>query len=238
MPDIVIPAPDGPLKAYLARPALGDGPWPTVVVVHDVFGLTDMARAHAGHLAAAGYLAVAPDLYSRGGMVRCVKSTFSSLFAGEGRAIRDIDAVRTWAQGRDDTTDQTGVIGFCMGGGFALVTASRGWDAAAPNYGPLPKDLAVLDGACPVVASYGGRDRGLRGAAAAIETALTERGVVHDVKEYPGAGHSFMDRLNAGPFSPLLKVAGLTYDGPSAEDAWDRILRFFDEHLRTGAAGS
>jgi carboxymethylenebutenolidase len=56
--------------------------------------------------------------------------------------------------------------------------------------------------------------------------------VTHDVKEYPGAGHSFLNRPNLGPAAPLLRVAGVGYHGPSAEDAWGRILRFFDEHLR------
>ena len=77
-----------------------------------------------------------------------------------------------------------------MGGGFALLAAARGFDAAAPNYGPLPKDLdGALKGACPMVASYGGRDWELPGAAAKLEAALTRHGVAHDVKEYPGAGH-------------------------------------------------
>jgi carboxymethylenebutenolidase len=122
-----------------------------------------------------------------------------------------------------------------MGGGFALMLAPRGFDVAAPNYGPLPQDPEeVLRGACPVVASYGGRDRGLQGAAARLETVLADLGVPHDVKEYPDAGHSFLNRHNAGPFGVLEKVAGLAYHHPSAEDAWARILRFLDTHLRAG----
>jgi carboxymethylenebutenolidase len=90
----------------------------------------------------------------------------------------------------------------------------------------------VLAGACPVVASYGGRDRALPGAAERLETRLRATGVEHDVKEYPDAGHSFLNRHAFGPTAPLLRVAGVGYHGPSAEDAWGRILRFFDEHLR------
>ncbi len=120
-----------------------------------------------------------------------------------------------------------------MGGGFALLAATRGFDASAPNYGPLPKDPAdVLRGACPVVASFGARDPGLPGAAARLERALGEAGVEHDVKAYPDAGHSFMNRHSAGPLAVLERVAGFHYHEPSAEDAWARILRFFDRHLR------
>ncbi|HLH46906.1 MAG TPA: dienelactone hydrolase family protein [Acidimicrobiales bacterium] len=234
MSELQIPVGDGGVDAYLAVPAVAGGPWPAVVVVHDAFGLTDVTREHADHLAAAGYLAVVPDLYTRGGMARCVRETFRSLSAGRGRPFDDIEAVRHWALARDDTTDRVGVIGFCMGGGFALATAATGFAASAPNYGMLPKDRSMLDGACPVVASYGAQDRGLRGTAAELEALLAERGIPHDVKEYPDAGHSFMERFNTGPFTPLVRVAGLGYHHPSAEDAWGRILRFFAEHLQAG----
>lgn len=239
MPDLAVPVGDTDLPAYLALPPVGTGPWPAAVVVHDAFGLTDHTREHADRLAAAGYLAVVPDLYGRGSAVRCVRQTFRELGARRGRAFDDLEAVRTWAASRPDTTGKVGVIGFCMGGGFALALVDRGFDAAAPNYGTVPEDLdARLGGACPVVASYGGRDRALRGAAARLEAALAGAGVPHDVKEYPDAGHGFMDRLNAGPAVVALRVAGLGYHHPSAEDAWARILRFFAEHLGDGAPGN
>jgi carboxymethylenebutenolidase len=213
-------------------PPVGDGPWPGVVVLHEAFGLIDDIRQQADRLAAAGYLAVAPDLYSAGGAVRCIRATFRSLLGGEGAAFDDIEAARVWLGGRPDCTGRVGVIGFCMGGGFALLTAARGFDASAPNYAHLPKDLdAVLRGACPIVASYGARDRALRGAAATLEAGLERAGVPHDVKEYPEAGHSFFNRHPFGPAGALLRVAGVGYHGPSAEDAWGRILRFFEAHL-------
>lgn len=221
------------LNAYLAVPPLGEGPWPGVVVLHEAFGLTDDTRQQADRLASAGYLAVAPDLFTAGAL-RCLKSAFAAMTSGRGKAVDDITAVRTWLTDRDDCTGRVGVIGFCMSGGFALVMANRGFDASAPNYGLLPKDpRGALAGACPIVASYGARDRGLRGAAGRLEGVLTELGVEHDVKEYPDAGHSFLNRHDAGvPLSQLERIAGFDYHHPSAEDAWNRIQRFFDTHLR------
>ena len=69
------------------------------------------------------------------------------------------------------------------------------------------------------------------GVAERLDRVLTDLGVEHDVKEYPDAGHSFLNRHNAGPFTALEKVLGIGYHGPSAEDAWARILRFLDRHL-------
>jgi carboxymethylenebutenolidase len=235
MPDTTVPAADGaPLKACLAIPA-GAGPRPGAVVIQDAPGLTRAVREHAGRLALCGYLAAAPDLYTRGGRLRCAQATMRSLFSGQGLACDDIGGSRRWLLGRGDCSGRVGVVGFCLGGGFALVTAGRGFDASAPNYGQLPKNLdAALGGACPVVGSYGARDRMLKGAAAKLEAALTDRGIPHDVKEYPDAGHSFLEQFPVGPLAPVLRVAGLGYEAASADDAWRRIRAFFDEHLAAG----
>jgi carboxymethylenebutenolidase len=232
MPAITLP---GGLSAHLAVPPVGDGPWPGVVVLHEAFGLTDDIRQQADRFAAARFAALAPDLFSGGGgRVRCLQATFRALLNGAGKAFEDIEATRRALAAREECSGRVGVIGFCMGGGFALAVAGRGFDVAAPNYAHLPDDLdGALRGACPVVASYGAKDRMMPdGTAAKLESALARAGVEHDVREYPDAGHSFLNRHDLGPAGALLRVAGIGYHEPSAEDAWGRILRFFEAHLR------
>lgn len=236
MTDVRIPGASSAdeLVAHLAVPAVGDGPWPGVVVVHEAFGLNDDIRSHADRFAAAGYLAVAPDLYTAGGTFRCLRATFRTMIAGHGPAFDDLEAARRFLLDRAECSGKVGVIGFCLGGGFALVAATRGFDVSAPNYARVPADAEeALRGACPVVASYGARDRAFRGTAARLEGALEALGVEHDVKEYDHAGHSFLNRHNVGqPLTALQRVAGLGYQRASAEDAWRRIFVFFDRHLR------
>jgi carboxymethylenebutenolidase len=232
MPDLRFAAHSGELGGYLALP-LGEGPHAGVIVIQDLLGLSDDIREQADRLAAAGYLAFAPDLYSGRG-IRCVLATMRASRSGSGPAYEDIEAARAFLAAREDCTGRIGIIGFCMGGGFALLCApGGGFGAASVNYGEVPEDAAErLVGACPIVASYGARDRGLRGRAERLEQALSTAGVTHDVKEYADAGHSFLNRFNAGPLlTPLLHVGGLGYHHPSAEDAWRRILAFFAEQL-------
>lgn len=185
MPDVELGSVAGgsrTLRGYLVEP-VGAGPWPGVVMLHEAFGLSEMMRRQADRLAAAGYLTLAPDLFSDGGARRCLVSTFRAMVAGRGKAVADIETARTHLLGQAGCTGKVGVIGFCMGGGFALVMANRGFDAAAPNYGVLPRRPAeALRGACPMVASYGAKDITLRGAAATLEQTLTELDVAHDVK--------------------------------------------------------
>jgi carboxymethylenebutenolidase len=222
--------PTPPPAGHLALPSL-PGPRPGVVVLPEIFGLTDDIRAHTDRLAAMGYVAFAPDVLSGGLSLRCVLSAMRELSAGRGKTFAATEAARAYLADRDDCTGYVGVIGFCMGGSFALAAAARqDFDAAAVNYGIVPRRPDdALAGVCPVVASYGKRDRTLRNAAAKLERSLAAQGVDHDVKEYPDSGHSFMNDHPAPRIARITANAG--FNGPDAEDAWRRIEDFFARHL-------
>jgi carboxymethylenebutenolidase len=121
-----------------------------------------------------------------------------------------------------------------MGGGFALMLVSgHGFSAASVNYGgKLPEDIdAFLATACPVVGSYGAKDRWNQGVADQLQRALERALVAHDVKEYPDAGHSFMNTHQSFWFR-LLRFSGIAYDEPATLDARRRIATFFHTHLQ------
>lgn len=221
-----------PLRAILETPTT-PGPWPGVVMIHEAFGLEEVMQRQAKRLAAAGFLTLAVDLYSAGGAKRCLVPTMTSMLRGHGKAFTDIEVARSWLLESPDCTGKIGVIGFCMGGGFAMVSAGD-FDAASVNYGQLPRKLdeAVVD-ACPIVGSFGGKDFSLRGAAAKLETALSNAGIENDVKEYPAAGHAFLNDAEAGPkvLRPLERILGIGPDPVAAQDAWKRIDSFFERHL-------
>ncbi|MCT7660055.1 dienelactone hydrolase family protein [Mycobacterium deserti] len=229
MTTVKIDAPGGQIDALLSVPD-GDGPWPGVVVIHDAIGYAPDREATSARIAAAGFVAISPNLYSRGGRVRCIRGIFRDLLAQRGQALDDILAARDHVQNMAECTGSVGIVGFCMGGQFALVMASKGFGASAPFYGtPLPRDLAAtLDGACPIVASFGRKDPIGRGAPPRLQSVVDEKGIPADIKTYPDAGHSFANKL---PAQPLLRITGFGYNDAATDDAYRRVFAFFAEHL-------
>jgi len=232
MPNVLIQTPRGQMPCYLAETSKA-GLAPGVVVLHDVGGMSQDHCNQADWLAEAGFLALAVDLYYRGGLLFCIRSIIRDLTARSGPTYDDVEACRSWLATQPGCTGKIGVIGFCMGGGFALLLVSgHGFSAASINYGgKLPPDVDdFLKTACPIVGSYGAKSRWEQGVADQLERALQRAFIAHDVKEYPDAGHSFMNNKEQFWFK-LLRFSGIAYDEPATLDARRRISAFFHTHL-------
>jgi len=221
---------DGAVVTYIARPT-GDGPFPGLMVFHEAFGLNDDIRRIADRFAGNGYVVAAPDLI--GGGFGCLVKVFRDLSRGDGPAFDKARASISFLANQADVDEgRLGLVGFCMGGDFAL---ALGIDdrikVTAPNYGKAPDD-AHLEKLCPVVASYGQKDKIFRGNAARLETVLSAAGIDNDVKLYPNAGHSFINTYAPWYTAIMGPVMAVGYHHDEAEDAWMRMLAFFEEQMQ------
>ena len=207
---------------YLAMPG-GKGPHPGVVVIHEAYGLNDHIKDVSQRFAEAGYAALAVDLFSGRNRAICMARYMAGMLMGSvNRAgIGDLKSGLTYlAKLPDIDAQRLGAIGFCMGGGFAIAwacTDSR-LKAIAPFYGANPRPLDVVSRICPVVGSYPEQDFTAR-AGRTLDEALDKYGVAHDIKVYPGTHHSFFNDTRGA------------YDRAAAEDAWNRVLKFFGAQL-------
>jgi len=218
--------------AVLARPE-GEGPFPAVLVIHDLTGFGADLRRHCERFADAGYLALGPDLY-RGGNIACVVQTLKSAATHEGHAYAVIEGARKALMDRDDVdATRVAVCGFCMGGGFALIAAAdQAFAVAAPFYGAVPRTAARLRGICPTIAQYGTKDTMFVGHGRRLSEHLQALGIEHEVLFHEGAGHSFMNQLEGlaatgGPYTPMHAA----YDPDTEAVAWGKLLAFFEKHM-------
>jgi carboxymethylenebutenolidase len=207
---------------HLALPD-APGPHPGVVVIHEAYGLNENIKDITGRFADQGYAALAVDLFAGRNRAVCMARYMTGMLAGSINryGIADLKAALTHLAGLPEVDPtRIGAIGFCMGGGFAIAWACTDdrLKAIAPFYGANPRPLDAVARACPVVGSYPEKDF-TAGAGRALDQALDRHGIAHDIKIYPGAGHSFFnDRSRA-------------YDKAAAADSWTRVLAFFGEHL-------
>lgn len=229
-------------RGRLAMPA-GPGPWPGVLVLHEIMGLNaDMDRI-ATRFASAGYAALAPDFFGAGWRPLCVLRAIAELkrpdVAKPGGAFDILMSAQAFLSSCDAVDpSRVGAVGFCMGGGFALLHAARApIGVVGAFYGDVPSEAEALRGISPVIAGFGARDRIFGPGAERLRAHLEALEVPHDIQVYSTAGHSYMSphdnwvsRLGAvGP----MKVG---YDENAAEESWQRMLSFFREHLGAGSS--
>ena len=216
----------------LARPE-GTGPFPGVIVIHDLIGLMPDTRRHCQRFAEAGYVALAPDLYD-GKRIGCTVRTMLDVMRGGRYTLPVIAAARAQLAALPEVDAQrVGITGFCMGGGFALLAAADDeYAVAAPFYGVVPGKADRLSGLCPTLAQYGERDRSFKPHAERLSEHLKTLGIEHELLMHPGVGHSFMNDHDWAPFK-LSKYTRMRaqYDAPTEKVAWDKLLGFFAEHM-------
>ncbi len=208
--------------AYFARPA-GVGPFPGLVVIHEIYGLNENIREVTQRFAREGYAALAVDLFAGRNRTVCMFRLISQMLAGSlsNATVDELRAALAWLSARAEVdAERVGAIGFCMGGSFAIAWAcgDARLKVIAPFYARNPRPLAATRRSCPVVASYPGNDF-TASAGRKLEQELTEASVPHDLKIYPGAKHSFFNDH------------GAAYDPAASADAWSRITTFFGERL-------
>jgi carboxymethylenebutenolidase len=213
----------GPGRGYLARP---DGtPRAGLVVIHEWWGLNDNIREMSNRLAAAGYLALAVDLYEGNvaGEPGEARALMQALMRDEDRAGRHLGAALRWLE-TEGGVEEVGSIGWCLGGAMSLRLALQmpeELDAAVIYYGRLvtdPAELAPLR--MPILGIFGAQDRGIPvESVREFEMALQALGKTHEIVIYEDADHAF-----ANP-------SGTRYQPEAAADAWRRTLAFLDQHL-------
>lgn len=224
------------MRGWLAAPAGNPENAPGVIVIHEATGLVDNIRPVVRRFADNGYFALAPDLFDKPEPKPvCVARTLLTSVMGRGEALDDLESAKAFLKSQPGIApDRLGVAGFCMGGGFALLLAlTPDVKASAPYYGMSPAYLERIEESCPVIASYGGRDRLMESQWPKLEKALRRSSVPHEVKVYPKAGHSYFTEDQPGIVFQIGKAGPLKvgYRPHEAEDSWNRMLAFFAEHV-------
>jgi carboxymethylenebutenolidase len=231
------PTPRGdPVDAWVVYPERPDSA-PVVLVVHEIFGLSDWVRSVADRLAAEGFIAIAPDLLSGkapggGGSSSVDPDGARALIAklDPAEVSMRLDAAVAYATALPAATRKFGIVGFCWGGGVSFTYATQRPDLAASvvYYGMAPSAAELAHIEAPVLALYGGSDARVTSTAAPTAQELSRLGKSFDYRIYEGAGHAFL-RQQDGMGGANLKAA---------QDAWPRTIEFLRGRLEAGASSS
>jgi carboxymethylenebutenolidase len=210
------------LDGYLAHPE-GDGPFPAVVVIHEAYGLNENIKDIARRFAGEGYAALGVDLFAGRNRAICMFRFMGGLLFNslDNGSIHDLKASLTFLAGQPGVdASRIGAVGYCMGGSFAIAWACTDdrLKAIAPYYAMNPRPLEAVARLCPVVGSYPDKDFTTSNAQK-LDVELDRYNIPHDIKIYPGSKHSFFNDK------------GRSYNEKAAQDSWERVLRFFEEHI-------
>ena len=212
----------GSMESFLVKPE-GAGPFPSLIVIHEIFGLNDNIRGIASRFAEQGYAALAVDMLSNRNRVICVMQLIHGVMIRplNNAMLSDLQSAFAFLKKQAGVDgNRIGAVGFCMGGGYALQLAvtANGMKAASVFYGGVPKPLEAFAESCPIIGSYPEKDYTVEGARE-LEAVLEKQNIPHDIKFYENTQHSFFNQQRT-PF-----------EVEAAKDAWERMLSFFGEHL-------
>jgi carboxymethylenebutenolidase len=203
---------------------------PVIVVIHEIFGLTDWIRSVADQLAAEGFIAVAPDFLSGKGPggkgsssvdVDTARSLIRDLDSVQ--IVRRVNAAARYATSLPSAAESFATVGFCWGGGvsFAYATQQPELGAAVVYYGTSPS-IETLDGIrAPVLGLYGGDDNRVNATIPDAEKEMRRLGKRYDYEIYEGAGHGFL-RAQDGREGANMR---------GTEKAWPRTVQFLKKTL-------
>jgi carboxymethylenebutenolidase len=227
--DVRFATPRGEVPGFAVLPP---NPRGAVVVVHEIFGRQPEIDAVALRFGAAGHAALVPDLFQNRFKPLCIARSMRQIHAGHGDDIDVLKAAGAWlAEQTGLPPARVGVIGFCLGGGFALAVGNA-FGAVSTNYGDIPKD-PVLKGLPPTIGCYGKNDPVYGKHGQKLEATLVRLGVPHEVHSFD-AGHAFLcdgdHPVAAALTKPILNVNPVR-DTAERERAWPLILDFFDRTL-------
>ena len=229
--DVKIDAGRPPMRAWIAYPERKDKAG-VVIVIHEIFGLSDWIRGVADQLAREGFIAIAPDFVSghgpggggtdsvasRDDVVKLVRESTPE------ETVSRLNAVRVYALKLPAANGKVATIGFCWGGGrsFAYAAAQPALGAAVVYYGTSPETPALAAVRAPVLGLYGGDDARVNATVGPAEAEMKKLGKTYEPHIYDGAGHGFL-RQQYGRDGANMKAT---------REAWPRTIAFLRERLK------